>query len=151
MGPTTRLYGGAAVLLVGATLMAGVGWLTGREVGGSPYAAATLTRQHTDYRTVTRRVRGRVVTLPGEGAVLIVPRIIMRTRTRIVTLPAHEVPLTSISATAALAQPDRPVTVYVRVPVPTTITTTTTETVTDVHTTTETATITVTLPIEPGP
>ncbi len=140
------------LIMVGAGFVALGGWHVAEDIS-HPGAATvvTLTRNGTSYvtetRTVKRVVRGKVHTLPGHQVVVRVPLIVVHTDHHVIKVPAHDVPIKS--ASAAIAMPNVPVTVYVTVPAePVTVTSTVVSTV--VSTDIVPTTITVTVPLEGG-
>lgn len=147
-------------------LLTAAGWSAAQQVGQSPYQAAdtqtirvprvsTITTRHVRVRTrlVRRVTRGRVITLPGGQRVVHVPLLIVHTRNRVIRVPAHNLPIRSVSPARAVALITRPITVTVTVQVPVTetvtvpTTQTVTVTVTSVATETTTVLSTVTEPI----
>lgn len=108
----------------------------------------------TNYQIVTKKIRGKIVRLPGGEHVVYVPTIYVRVDHKRIRVPAHQLPFRRIGVTsgltAAVAQPLLPVTVTVYVPTVTTVYVPVTVTETSPPST-ETVTIptTITVPLIP--
>jgi hypothetical protein len=137
-------------------LIAVGGLLVGGKAAASVAApqAETIVEQHvhttTEMRVVTRRVKGHIRVLAGGEKVIHVPLIVVRTDTKVVRIPAHDIPISTIKGARAAfkAKPNEPVTVTVYQPVPVASPPETVTTTVD-HppvTLTDTVTVTVSLP-----
>jgi len=125
-----RLEAVAVMLAVVVGLGLGVlGWQAAAnlgQLGAEPGLLSTVTERGLTVETQTRIVRrveqGHVITLPSGVQVVHVPVLLVRTATRTITVPPHNVPLVARDRAA----PRSVVTVTVTVPVPVTQTVTST-------------------------
>jgi hypothetical protein len=118
------------------------------NLGIQPAAVATITSHmvRVETRTLHRVTNGRIITLPGGTRVVHVPLLVIHTESRVIRVPAHNIPLKN----ATLAAPLQPV--VITIPVMTTVTlppVTTTETATTTIVSTVTIPLTIPTPSSP--
>jgi hypothetical protein len=143
---------GVVVFAVG-TSMCGLGVVQAVSPGHTMAAVTLPARTVHQTRVLTKKVRGRVVTLRGGERVVRVPRTVLINRgcyltreyrcVRRVIVPAHVIRLRATSPIAAIATAiPEPTIVYVTVTIPGPTTPLPAVTVTDLQTTTATVTVT---------
>ena len=144
---------GIGLVCIGVSLLGWKGATLASGFGSTTAGFVTFTKNGTVYRTdvatVTQKVQGRVITLPGGTKVVHVPLVIVHTDHKVIRVPAHNLPIRTVErglVAATVAQPLVPVTVTVYVPSAPEVVTSVVTSVSTVTTWIPT-TITVTLPL----